>query len=95
METKKIRERLTEQRAIYKASLENSERAVKKIKSIIDSIDQDSIKQLELQGLNVSVVQSFDLERMKTDKEYLQESQAKLTDVITALHQFLEDRLDV
>lgn len=95
METKKIREALTEQRAIYKASVENSERMKQKVRGIIDSLDRECVYSLDQKGINVSMIYSLDLERMKTDDMYREESMRQLAEVIEKLHEYLEDGLGV
>ena len=96
METSKIREVLTQQRALYLRSLQESEELATKIRRAIDSVSPEDRQILtEKTGLDYEVIARFDLERMKTDKEYLKECKEKQDVFIKELHEYLEAGLDV
>lgn len=95
MKTREIRERLTEQRAMYRASLENSNKAVSRIKEIIAGMDNDCIKDLAGDGIDASFIYDFDYERMQKEEDYWRGEQDRLARVIGQLHKFLEEGLNV
>ena len=96
METSKIRDRLLEQRALYVASVQRAESAAKRINELIASVsEEDAQIVLNAIGFDYGEIRAFDLERMKTDTEYLEECEVRLEEVITALHEYLEGALNV
>lgn len=96
METSKIRDRLLEQRALYVASVQRAESAAKRINELIASVsEEDAQIVFNAIGFDYGEIRAFDLERMKTDTEYLKECEARLEEVITALHEYLEGALNV
>lgn len=96
METSKIRDRLMSQKALYQKSVEESAIRAAKIKETLDSITEDDINVLrEATGVSFTPIKMFDLERMKTDQEYLQTCQTQLEQFTEILHKYLEDALNV
>lgn len=95
MRTSQIRDRLLEQRTLYLNSLEKSKEAITEISRIIDSVTDEQKIMLKNIGIDYNVIAAFDLERMQKDSEYLNECEKNLNHVITDLHRYLEDALNV
>lgn len=95
MRTSQIRDRLLEQRTLYLNSLEKSKEAITEISRIIDSVTDEQKIMLKNIGIDYNVIAAFDLERMQKDSEYLNECENNLNHVITDLHRYLEDALNV
>lgn len=95
MKTSQIRDKLMEKKTLYVNSLNKSKEAIAEIKQTIDSVTGEQKEMLASIGVNFSVIESFDLERMQQDEEYLGACDQKLQAVITQLHEYLERELDV
>jgi hypothetical protein len=71
------------------------EKACKDINQIRDEISEEDVQLLADRGINVRTALSFDVERCKTDKEYLDSCKESLRGVVETLHSYLEGEFNV
>lgn len=95
MKTSEIRDLLLQERALYQQSLKDSEEAVQKISEVLDGISEEDCELLSSIGIDYRRVKGIDLERIRTDAEYVAECRQTIDAVILALHDYLRGALGV
>ena len=96
MTTSELRETLTEQKALHKVSLARADAACTRITEILNGIDDAQLDKLQTScNIDLSILRTMDLERMKSDKEYLNSVQIMLSTGIHQLQKYIEGCLNV
>lgn len=93
---RELRMRLTEKQTLYRQSLERAKEAQERISSRLSEIDMNCIDTLRNErGIDLMFLNTLDLERLKTDREYLATVENQLAHGINQLQSYLESELDV
>ena len=93
METREIRDKLLEKRAMYQQSLKA---AKANCRDLIASITEEQVEVMRsILGNSYFDLALIDLDRIQTDEEYFEQCQVRYTQMITKLHDYLEDELNV
>ena len=96
METREITDKLLEKRAMYQQSLKAAEEAKANFRDLIESITEEQVEVMRsILGNSYFDLALIDLDRIQTDEEYFDQCQARYTQMITKLHDYLEDELNV
>lgn len=91
-----LRDKLAAQKALYQASLERAELAQDKIRKTLDTVDAEFVHKLKRSnGIDLEILTTMDLERMKHDQEYREDVSTKLDLGINQLREFVERSLNV
>lgn len=94
--TKELRELYTEKKTIYQESVTRANVAQESISKKLAEIDMDFIEKLATEHkIDLRVLQTMDLEKIKVDPEYLGQVQNQLAAGINQLHSYIERCLDV
>lgn len=96
METKELRAILIEKSALYKDALERANTAQKKIEDMLSTVDTDLLNRLKTTyNVNLDILKDMDLERLKTDSDYMDDVTRKLHTGIQQLREYVERSLNV
>lgn len=96
METREIRDKLLERRAMYQQSLKAAEEAKKSFMELIESITDEQIEIMKsVLGNDYFDLMSIDLNRIQTDTEYFDRCQERYSQMLVKLHDYLEGELNV
>lgn len=96
MTTKELRDLYTEKKTLHRSAIVRANEAKESILNTLKQIDMDFVSKLpESHGIDLSVLQTMDLERLQTDQEYLNEVQAALTEGAAKLKAYVERNLNV
>lgn len=94
--TKELRDLYTEKKTIYNESVTRANVAQESISKKLEDIDMDFVEKLATEhNIDLRVLKTMDLERIKTDPEYLGQVQNHLASGINQLHAYIERCLDV
>lgn len=93
---RELRTRLTEKQTLYKNSVERANEAQKRIEEKLQQIDQNYIDTLLLENnIDLTIIKTLDLERIKTDVEYRDMVTERIRTGIAKLHTYVEGELNV
>lgn len=88
-----LRDRLLEEKVTAKNQQVKRDEAVDKVKTALAKIPKEKIEELRTLGFDVESVINPDFERLKTDKEYLENYKSKAIQLITKVTSRLESLL--
>lgn len=84
-----LRDKLLEKQFKYKQELQNAEVAFEEVKKLMTSIESDDIAFLQSNNFDTSVLQTLEINRLKTDSIYLDEVSENLKKLVHDLHNTL------
>lgn len=89
----KLKDSLIREKALSESQQEKRNSAVDKLETVLKSVDEKIIEELKNYGLNIDLVLNPDYVKLKSDKEYLEEYQKQLIQVITKVRESLKGLL--
>lgn len=96
MKTSEIRDKILEKKTLYNQAVIRSDEACCKIKKSLEGItDDDVMRLLDKTGIDIRELKTLDLERLKSDLDYVNTYQNKIDTAVKALHAYLEEALNV
>lgn len=96
MTTKDLRDRYTEQKTLFKSSVERANLAKEQIQSLLAQIDMDFVGELyETKSIDLTALKTLDLDKLQTDSDYFNSTKQQLGAGIVQLQRYIEDTLHV
>lgn len=96
MTVQELHDLYTKKTTLYNESLTRATVAQENIEKKLQEVDSDFINKLVTENkIDLTFINTLDLERLKTDTEYLHTMQAKLETGINQLKRFIEESLNV
>ena len=96
MKTSEIRDKILEKKTLYNQAVIRSDEACAKIRKSLDSITEDEVARLmDKTGIDIRELKTLDLDRLKSDLDYVNMYQSKIDTAVKALHSYLEGALNV
>lgn len=86
----KLRDKLLEEKVTAKNQQTRREEAVAKVKKALDKIPEKVIEELRNSGLVIDSVIAPDFEKLKTDKEYLEQYKVDSMKLISTINERLK-----
>lgn len=96
MTVQELHDLYTKKTTLYNESLTRATVAQENIEKKLQEVDSDFINKLVTENkIDLTFINTLDLERLKTDTEYLHAMQVKLKTGINQLKRFIEESLNV
>ena len=96
MKTSEIRDKILEKKTLYNQAVIRSDEACAKIRKSLDSITEDEVARLmDKTGIDIRELKTLDLDRLKSDLDYVNMYQSKIDTAVKVLHSYLEGALNV
>ena len=94
MSPQEIRDKIISEQVKYQSSLEAMELASSKIKEMKETITTEDISLLNSIGIDGNILTELDLDKIKTDKDYLVSINQTFSTFVLKLHDYLEAELN-
>lgn len=94
-ELSQLRDQLLEKRALQQQAKADSEKAINSLQPMIDKLLSSYGDKLTTMGVDMSVFQNLDYNRLQNDSTYLGSVKEHISNITTDLQKKIEELLDV
>lgn len=94
MDIKEIRDKLVEKRTLYNNAVRASQEACSDIRKILSQFSDEEIELLESSGFGITKLLDVDLDKLKSDSDYLENYRKSLTELMDSISDYLLEELN-